>query len=128
MKKLFLTLVSIFVCSSLAFCSYVEEAYIFDVGQGNCQFFRYGNVGVLYDAGSSTSRTFSKVKPLKREDFEYFITKKLNIMDESYSIDTKEENVNNYSQISQNFFKGLKGTSEFTDKKKKKIADIRKKR
>jgi hypothetical protein len=119
MKKIFLTLVSVLIFSSLALCSNIEEAYIFDVGQGNCQFFRYGNVGVLYDGGSSTSRTFSKVKPLKREFFECFIARKDDptdyiIFDEN-SIDLSQKNV--ILQSSQNFFKGFKGISEFTHEK-----------
>ena len=118
MRKFFLTLVSILVCSSLAFCSNIEETYIFDVGQGNCQFFRYGNVGILYDGGSSTSRTFSKIKPLKGETLEYFITRKIDKINKIYSTNTKEEDIKNDTKISQNFFNKFKNISEFSHQKK----------
>lgn len=81
--------------------SYNEEAYIFDVGQGNCQFFKYGDLGILYDGGSSVSRTFSKIDLLKRKVFKTILTEK-QIVD----VDMKEEDMDSF--LSSGKFSKLK--------------------
>ena len=58
-----------------------EAFYIFSVGQGNAQLAVYSNFSVLYDCGSKSSSSYSKVYDLHREEYELFLKKKAEKID-----------------------------------------------
>lgn len=93
-------------------------------------------MGILYDGGSSTSRTFSKVKPLKREFFDAFITTKTksSLIDEELldmANESVDYNTSNTFKDPQDYLKIFTDKKEIKVRKKKKfvknVADSEKK-
>ncbi len=57
---------------------FCDEFWIFNVGQGNCQLAVYEKerIGILYDCGSSSWKTCTKLSALHAEKYELFFQKK----------------------------------------------------
>ena len=57
---------------------YGDVFWIFNVGQGNCQLaiFEEEGIGVLYDCGSNSLKSFSKITKLTTEAYKIFFQRK----------------------------------------------------
>ena len=56
-------------------CLATEDFYVFDVGQGNCNFavYKESKIGFIFDAGSKNSKTISKISQFQTEEDEFAV-------------------------------------------------------
>lgn len=66
-------LINLLLLSSL--CLATEDFYVFDVGQGNCNFavYKESKIGFIFDAGSKNSKTISKISQFQTEEDEFAV-------------------------------------------------------